>query len=218
MSQKSLNLILIICAAVFAVLAIALLVVGILHDPDNTFTKIVLIVASVISFAVVGELVYMLSITNSVTPNYFLYDSKAKRNVSVNALNVNVVNARMANYFSNYATSEGKLWTEGVLASPTLDMPDEFKPVVAYKLLLDLATFDKENGWKCFEVASVETVDFICTSLEMNGENEIATNLRMMKAVQPFQIKYVRDYLISNKAYLQAKMMRYVRENIKKFQ
>ena len=85
------------------------------------------------------------------------------------------------------------------------------------ELLFDLADRDIEKGWKCFELASVETVDFICRGLEMNGENEIAGNLRKMKAIQPFQIKYVRDYLVSNANYLQTKMMMYVRDNIEKF-
>ncbi len=218
MSQKTLNLILYISIAVFAVLAVVLLICGIVHDGEHVFTKVVLIVAAALSFVVTGELAYMLFISNSVTPNYFLYDANAKRNISVNALNINIVNSRMVNYFSNFATSEGKLWTDKVLEDPELDMADEFKPIVAYKLLIDLAQMDQESGWKCFENASAETVAFVCAGLEMNGEKEIAENLMKMKAVHPFQVKYVRDYLISNKAYLQTKMMRYVRENIKKFQ
>ncbi len=218
MSQKNLNLILIIAAVFFAVLAVALLVVGILYDAEHLFTKIMIIVVAVLSFALAGELVYMLTISGNVTPNYFLYDPKTKRNVSVQSLNLQMVNARMNRYFSKYASSEGKLWTEGVLDDVNLEMEDEFKPIVAYKLLFDLAQMDQESGWKCFELATPETVGFVCAGLEMNGEDEIAKNLQMMKAVQPFQIKYVRDYLISNKAYLQTKMIRYVRDNIEKFQ
>jgi hypothetical protein len=218
MSQKNLNLILLIASIFFAVLAIVLLIVGIVYDGDHTFTKIMIIVVAVLSLALAGELAYMLVKSNNTTPNYFLYDSKTKKNLPVQSLNVQMINSRMNRYFSSFAESEGKIWTDGILDDANIDMGDEFKPVVAYKLLLDLAVMDQENGWKCFEVASEQTVGFVCDSLEMNGEDEIAKNLRLMKAVQPFQIKYVRDYLISNKSYLQTKMLRYVRDNIEKFQ
>jgi hypothetical protein len=136
----------------------------------------------------------------------------------VEKLTFQVVNGRMNRFFSNYAPSEGKIWTDGILESPDLDMGDQFKPMVAYKLLYDLAVMDVEKGWRCFEVASVGTVEFVCRSLEMNGDNEVAGNLRMMKNAQPFQTRYVRDYLVSNKGYLQARMFKYVRANIDIFQ
>ena len=155
----------------------------------------------------------MLWITGTVKPNYFLYDARTKKNVPLQKLTPQVINNRMNRYFAEFAPSEGKLWTDGILEDPELDMSDAFRPVVSYKLLLDLAVMDQEKGWKCFEIATDATVDFICCGIEMNGEDEIAKNLRLMKAVQPFNVKYVRDYLINNKAYLQAKMFRYVRDN-----
>ena len=124
----------------------------------------------------------------------------------------------MSRYFAGYASSEGKIWTDGILDDEALDMADEFKPIVSYKLLFDLAHMDIESGWKCFELASVQTVDFICNGLEQNGDDEIANNLRLMKTAIPFQIKFVREYIVSNKKYLQGRMFRYVIDNIEKFQ
>ena len=177
-----------------------------------------MIIVAVLSLALAGELAYLRWISGDSHPNYFLYDSRAKKNIPVQKLTFQAVNNRMNRFFAGYAPSEGKIWTDGILENPYLDMADEFKPVVAYKLLFDLAQMDVEKGWKCFEMASVATVDFVCKGLEQNGETEVAKNLRMMKAAQPFQIKYVRDYLVSNKAYLQSKMFKYVRDNIDKFQ
>ena len=218
MNRKTFNLILIIAGAVFAVLAVVLFIVGIVYDGDHAFTKVMLIIVSVLSLALAVELAYLWWISNDKNPNYFLYDSRTKRNVPVEKLSFQVVSGRMNKYFSNFAPSEGKIWTDKILDDPNLDIGEEFKPLVAYKLLYDLAAMDVEKGWKCFEVASVETVEYICRGLEKNGDKEVANNLRMMKTAQPFQIKYVRDYLISNKGYLQAKMFKYVRANIEKFQ
>ena len=218
MDQKKLNLILTISAAVFAVLFVALLICGIAIEFTYTFTKVMMIIVAIVSLALAAELAFIVWFGGKGDkPNYFLYDASIKKNVSVDKLTVQVINRRMERYFSEFAPSEGKLWTDAILENPELDMEDAFKPLVAYKLLFDLADRDIENGWKCFEMASPATVDFICRGLEMNGENEIAGNLRKMKAIVPFQVKYVRDYLVSNANYLQTKMLMYVRDNIEKF-
>ena len=218
MNKKNFNLILLIAAAVFAVVAIVLLVVGITYDADHIFTKVMVFVVAGLSLALAAELVYLRFISEDRQPNFFLYDSKSKKNMPLEALTFAVVNNRMNRFFANYASSEGKIWTEGILDNPQLDMPDEFKPLVAYKLLFNIAHTNVDGGWKCFEVSSIQTVEFICKGLEQNGDKELAKNLRMMKSAQPFQISYVKEYLVNNKAYLQSKMLRYVRENIAKFQ
>ena len=218
MNRKTFNFILIIAGAVFAVLAVVLFIVGIVYDGDHVFTKTMLIIVSVLSLALALELAYLWWISDDKKPNYFLYDSRSKKNVPVEKLSFQVINGRMNRYFSSFASSEGKIWTDKILDDPTVDIGNEFKPLVAYKLLYDLAAMDVENGWKCFEVASVDTVEYICRGLEMNGDGEVAKNLRLMKTAQPFQIKYVRDYLVNNKGYLQARMFKYVRANIDKFQ
>ena len=219
MNRKNFDLILKIACACFAVIAVVLFVFGIIYDGDHVLTKILMIVVAVLSLALAGELAYLAWFSdNGDVPNYFLYDSNTKKNVTVDKLTLPVVSKRMDRYFSNYAPSEGKLWTDKVLENPELDMDDAFKPLVAYKLLFDLADRDMEKGWKCFELASYETVDFVCRALEMNGEDEVAGNIRKMKQVQPFQVKYIRDYLVSNRDYIQTKMMMYVRDNIDRFQ
>ena len=218
MNQKKLNLVFLIVSAVFAVLAIILIVVGILYNTEHLFTKIMIFVVAALSLALAGELFYLRYISIDRKPNYFLYDSKKRKNINVQDLTFAMVNNKMSRYFAGYASSEGKIWTDGILDDEALDMADEFKPIVSYKLLFDLAHMDIESGWKCFELASVQTVDFICNGLEQNGDDEIANNLRLMKTAIPFQIKFVREYIVSNKKYLQGRMFRYVIDNIEKFQ
>ncbi len=218
MNQKKLNMILMIASIFFAVVAVVLLIVGIVYDGDHTLTKVLMLVIAFLSFALAAELFYLRWLSVGGKTNYFLYDTATKRNISVEQLNAQTVHAKMNRYFSAFAPSEGKLWTDGILDSPELDIADEFKPIVAYKLLFDLADRDMDKGWKCFEAASVQTVDFICRGLELNDENEFAENIRKMKEMHPFQIQYVRDYLVKNKDYMQTKMLMYVRNNISKFE
>ncbi len=216
MNQNRLKLILAITSGIALVAAILLFVFGI-FVVQSIATKVVMIIAAVLSLALALEVLYLFFMSSDSRPNYFLYDNRQGRNVSVQKLTFQMINAKMNRYLSAFAPSEGKLWTDRVLEKPDLEMPDEFKPLVAYKLLFDLAEHDSENGWKCFEIASVETVGFLCDALEMNGDEEMAQNLRQMKAATPINLKYIRDYLVRNRQYLKEKMRRYVYENIQKF-
>lgn len=216
MNQNRLKLILGVTSGVALLAAILLFVLGI-TVVQSIATRVVMIIASVLALALALEVLYLFFMSGDTHPNYFLYDSRQARNISVQKLTFQTINVKMNRYLSNYASSEGKLWTDRILDNPNLDMNDSFKPLVAYKLLFDLAEHDSENGWKCFELASVETVSFLCAALEMNGDEEMGQNLRQMKAATPINLKYVRDYLVRNRQYLKEKMRRYVFDNIQAF-
>ena len=216
MSQKKLKLILFIASVILVVVGVVLLVFGCIYD-ENIFTKVVMILVSVLSIVLSGELAYLLVLMNDVRPNYFLYDNKIKRNISVQKLTFEDIAVRMNRYFSHYASSEGKIWTDRVLDNPALDMTDEFKPVVAYKLLYDLAEKDVDAGWACFDLASDKTVEFICRALEQNADNDMANTLRSIKHSQPLNTQYLRTFLVKNRKYLKSRMFRYVYDNIRLF-
>ena len=219
MSQSKLKLFFGIGAIAFAVLFVVLLLVGLLAiSPDNALlVKVLVIIIAVLCLFIAAELGYMYLIENESAPNYFLYNGQTKRNIPVQKLNFQIINGRMNRYLAGYASSVGKLWTDRVLDNPYLEMEDKFKPAVAYKLLYDLAEKDTEVAWSCFELASEETVDFLCAALEMNDDAEIAKNLRGMKAAHPLNVKQVRDYLVNNRNYLKSKLCHYIYDNIRLF-
>ncbi len=211
---------------VFLAICIALGVVGVIllgvglfaiSFDDAAFFKVMVIVVSLLCVLAAAEFGYMYYIENDVKPNFFLYDPQTKRNISLEKMDFNVINRKMNGYLRGFAASEGRLWTDRVLEDPNLRMADEFKPAVAYRLLFGLADKDMDQGWKCFELASVETVNFICDALDANGDTEVSRTLRHLKAANPMNLKYVRDYLVNNKSYLRTKLCNYVYDNISKF-
>ena len=214
--QKKIKGIIGIASIVAAVLFVVLLVVGIIYK-GGILSKTLLIVISVLCLALTAELLYLYILLGDTKPNYFLFDPNTNRNMSAQKLNFQLVNSRMNKYLSGFASTEGKIWTEGVFDNPELDIDETFKPLIGYKLLFDLAERDFDAGWKCFGLASDTTVHFIASAIEMNGEDEVAKNIRDLKAVKPTNLKYVRDYLVSNRKYLQTKMYQYVVGNIDKF-
>ena len=161
MEQKKLRIILLVASCVFALIAIALLVFGIVYD-RSTLGKTLLIAAALLVFLLAGEIGYLYILSKDDTkPNYFLYNPKTNKNIPVQKMTFAMINTRLETYLAAYAPSEGKLWTERVFDNPYLDMGDEYKPLVAYKLLFDLALRDTEVGWNCFEAASNETIEFL---------------------------------------------------------
>ena len=219
MKQNKLKLGFGIAAGVFALVAVVLLLVGILavDFARAGVVKVMLFIIAALCLALAAELFLFGWKELGGVPNFFLYDHQTKRNIPVQKLNFQTINGRMNRYLATYAPTEGKLWTDRALDDQYLNMAEVYKPAVAYKLLYSLAEKDMEQGWKCFELASDETVEFICVALEMNNDMEMASTLRQMKASKPLNLKYVRDYIVTKRSYLKNKLSRYVYDNIQSF-
>lgn len=219
MNRDSLKKIFKAVCIVMAVLAVVVLVLGLvaIDGDEMPFLKAMVIIIALLCGALAAEFGYMYHIENEVKPNYFLYDPQTNKNMPLQKMTFDVINRRMGRYLAGYAQSEGRIWMDGVLDNHNLDMEDKFKPAVAYKLLFNLADKDVDAGWRCFELASVDTVEFICAALDSNGDTEVARTLRHLKGSSPVNMKYVRDYLVNNKSYLRTKLCNYVYDNINRF-
>ena len=217
MNQKKLKNLFLTIAVLAAIVAFVLLMVVVTTDIQFPVVKGALVAVVVLAFILAGEFFFLYYIENEVKPNYFLYDENTRKNIPVQKMGFDVINRKMNRYLSAYASSEGALWTDRILERPDLDMENKFKPAVAYRLLFGLADKDVDKGWSCFEKASYETVEFICSALDSCGDTEVARTLRHLKAANPINLKYVRDYLVNNKAYIRTKLCNYVYDNINKF-
>ena len=215
MDRNKLKWILIAATALALVITVVLFLLGIMLEL-GTLPKVVLLIMAAVGRALTAELGYFTYLMTDSDPNYFLYDHKSRRNIAVQKLTFQMINSRMNRVLSGYAASEGKLWNERVLDNPYLEMPEEFKPLVAYKLLFGLADKDAEAGWKCLENASDETLAFIYAGLRLNGDDQLADCLAELLA-RPVDMARARDYLVRNKRYLQGKMTKYVIDNVDKF-
>jgi hypothetical protein len=216
MNRDTLKILLGVATIFFLIVSIVLFVLGFALDL-SVLPRIILIIIAALALLLSVELGYFTFLLIDKNPNYFLYNAKAKRNISVQKLTFATVNARMNRYLSGYATSEGKIWNERVLDNPYLEMEEQFKPLVAYKLLFGLAEKDAEAGWRCLENASDDTVHFICEGLRANNDNDFASALENLMAQKPVNIRVIRDYLVRNKRYVQNKMLKYTVANIEKF-
>lgn len=217
MSQNKLKMIFGIGAIISAVVSIALFLIAFLAVGDQAFLKTTMIIVAAVCAVLCAEFAWMFWAEKDDKQNFFLYNPQTGRNMPVQKLSFQVVNGRMNRFLSAYASGESKLWTDRVFDNPYLEMADHYKPAVAYKLFFDLAERDAEIGWRCFEAASEETVDFLCAALDQNEDYEMAKTIRMMKKSKPMNLKQVRDYLVNNRNYLKGKLFRYVHDHIQLF-
>lgn len=216
MDNEKKRLLVLIGAVAAALLFVVFLIIGIAYS-GGAFAKTVLILISVLVLALALELAYIFILSQNVVPNYFLFNGNLNRNMPLDKLTFQVIDVRMNRYLSGYATSEGKLWTDKILDDPAIKMEEHYKPLVAYKLLFDLAERDIDAAWKCFELASAQTVEFIAAGLEACGDGEFAKALRKIKSTTPVDLARLRDLLLKNKKYLQGRIFKYVKQNIAKF-
>ena len=216
MNRNTLKIALGISTVFFTIVAIVLFILGVTLEL-STLPRVILIIVAILSLILAAELGYFTYLLVDRKPNYFLYNTQTKRNISVQKLTFQMINSRMNRFLSGYATSEGKFWNDRVLDDPYLDMEEIFKPLVAYKLLYGLAANEAEAGWRCLENASDDTMTFICKALRSNGDGDFASAIESIMKQKPVNIRMIRDYLIRNKKYVSNKMFRYVCENIDKF-
>ena len=216
MNQNNLRKIFIAVCAALGIVGIALLCVG-LFVVEIAFFKVMTIIIALLFVLAAAEFGYMAAIEKEVKPNFFLYDAQAKKNIPLEKMDFNVINRKLNGYLRTLGASEGKLWTDCILENSATNIEDKFKPAIAYRLLFGLADKDIDQGWKCFDIASAETVEFICRALDANGDTEVSRTLRHLKAANPVNLKYVRDYLVNNKSYLRTKLCNYVYDNISLF-
>ncbi len=216
MNRKTFKILLWAATAFFALVAVALLVVAIAWVP-LMFFKVMMIIIAVICLLLAVEIGYFALLTSDSKPNYFLYNSQTKRNISVQKLTFEAVDARMNKFLGRYAASEGAVWNDRILDNPYLEIPVEFAPLVAYKLLYGLAERDSEAGWKILANASDDTVKYICKAIGHANDTVFANTISAKMAEKPVNMKLIRDYLVKNKRYIKARMMKYVIDNIEKF-
>ena len=182
-----------------------------LSPSSSAFQKFLLILATLVALGMAALIVWLRFLSEDREPNYFLYDPKIRKNRPVEELTFAHVNERMSAFLSRQSASEAQFWSDFYLETQCrFGRGGIFRPLVAYKLLYDLADEDSEAGWRLFLNARNETVSFLCASLAKSGDTEMAKVLQYLKVTYPRDAQKVRNYLVGNRSYLQSRMVKFV--------
>ena len=214
--QKKLVLVLAAVMVLLAILGALLLKVGM--TTPHPFKKVCYILCAIAVLVLVALLGYLLYLSRDKEPNYFLYNRDAGKNIAPEELRFATVNEKMSMYVSvNFENSE-KLWLGNAWhIGDRFGANGEYRGLVAYKMLYDLAANDKADHWDYFSRASAETVVNMCDALTRSGERNLAQKLIYIKQHCGAEITPLRSLILGNKKYLAGKMVTLVRRNIEWF-
>ncbi|MBQ9416241.1 MAG: hypothetical protein IJU20_05325 [Clostridia bacterium] len=186
---------------------------------EVTVVKVFAILFGIILLILMVLCLYYTFLECESMPNYFLYDKKKKRNIQPDKLTFDIVNSRMSFFVSRIAQGRASaLWTGDVLQhEERFDKNHVYMPLVAYKMLYDLAEENSDRGWAMFENCTDENLKVILYALRSNGEEDMVRVLKYLKENLSHDYSRVSDYIIGNRKYIQKRMYGYVRRNLDAF-
>ena len=91
-----------------------------------------------------------------------------------------------------------------------------YRPLAAYKMLIDLGEADSDGAWRCFCAAAPETVKWIADTLKPLEPN-MTKDLLAVKARFGNDPAKVRGFVLHNLKYLRARAMQYTVRSIDSF-
>ena len=187
-------------------------------NADATYKRVLEIVISCLMIVLSLLVVYYLYITRDAEPNFFLFDRAKKRNIPVENLTFTIVNERMSFFLTMVCESVEQLWQNNVLESDRkLGYRRVYRPLLAYKMLYDLADKNIAAYWDLLFAADKATVNSLCGALEQGGEQEMVKAFRYIMENYRDNPEKIKDFVCGNMRYIRGRMLGYIKRNIELF-
>ena len=150
--------------------------------------------------------------------NFFLYDRKLKKDIPMDDLTVARVRERLVMHMSLFR-HKGKLYIGDLFDSKTMIAPEILKPLFCYELLCEIADENGANA-SVFLSFGIECAEIFSKYLASNDDHELALKIKgyfFAYANDKTVSGEFREYIVSKKEHIEAKMLGYVKSNIEKF-
>ena len=215
--KKQLSLIVSVVGVLSLIGAILLFVLAV-PRADAAYKRVLEILIAVLMLALVGLSAFYVYVTRDAEPNFFLFDRAKKRNIPVENLTFTIVNERMSFFLTMVCESVDQLWQEDVLESDRkLGFRRVYRPLLAYKMLYDLADKGIETYWELLFEAKPATIQSLCSALEQGGEREMVKAFRYIMENYRENPEKIKDFVCGNMRYIRGRMLSYIKRNIELF-
>ena len=216
-SKKMIPLIMAVVGILTFVGAVLILCLAV-PKADAAYKTVLEVVIACLMILLSLLIVAYLWITRDAEPNFFLFDRAKKRNIPVENLNFTIVNERMSFFLTMVCESAEQLWQEDVLESDRkLGYRRVYRPLLAYKMLYDLADKDIATYWNLLFNAKQKTVESLCSALEQGGEQEMVKAFRYIMENYRDNPEKIKDFVCGNMRYIRGRMLGYIKKNIEMF-
>ena len=215
--KKKLPLIMAIAAVVSFIGAVLMFIFPVLQS-TVTYKRTFGIIIMILMLALSALAVFYLWLGRDKEPNFFLFDRQKKRNISVDDLTFTVANERLSFLLTAVSESVEELWSENVLENELkLGYRRVYRPLIAYKMLYDLADKNIESYWSYLENATPETVASIADALSQAGEKEMPKAFTFIMENYRSDSEKIRSFVCGNAKYVRGRIMAYIKRNIELF-
>lgn len=189
-----------------------------LPNADVAYKRVLTAVIAVLMLIMTLLIGVYLYVTRDAEPNFFLFDRVKKKNISVDNLTFQIVNERMSFFQTLVCNSPEQLWQNDILDNNVkMGYRKVFRPLLAYKMLYDLADKDIATYWDLLFHASEGTINSLCSALEQGGEKDMVKAFRYIMENQRENPAKIKEFVTGNMRYIRGRMLGYIKRNIELF-
>ncbi len=215
--KKKLPLIMAIAAVVCLIGAILIFIFPV-ANADAGYKSVIGTIIAVSMILIALLIATYLWLCRDSEPNFFLFDRKKKRNMDVDALTFKFANERLTFLLTTISQSTEELWTTDVLENElNLGFRKVYRPLIAYKMLYDLADKNLDDYWDYLIKATPETVQSIAKALTQGGETEMVKVFTFIMQNYREDPAKIRNFIIGNQKYIRGRIMTYIKRHIELF-
>ena len=215
--KKKLPVIMAVAAVVAFIGAILMFIFPVLQATE-TYKRVFGIIIMLLMLAFCGLAVLYLWLGRDTEPNFFLFDRQRKRNIPLDDLTFKFANERLSFLLTTVSQSPEELWREDVLENELkLGYRKIYRPLIAYKMLYDLADKNIDSYWEYLLTATPETILSIARALEQAGETEMVKAFVFIMENYRGEPAKIRNFVLGNQKYIRGRIMAYIKRNIELF-
>lgn len=184
----------------------------------SALLSVCLIVLIVLFLAAAIALLFLAKKEHLGDVHYFLYHPETRRTMSRSALNEKLLRERVSLYLSAFGRTPLSLWDEIPHDLRTeLRVEPQFRPVIAYSMLLALSDCKEEQIAAAFEQADDVAVSYVCKALSDAEDGELAAYLFDLKKTKGGNAALVTPFFKKNAPRFSARALRYIQKNFDAF-
>lgn len=185
---------------------------------DATYKKVMGGIIACLMIVLAALIFFYLWLCRDTEPNFFLFDRQKKKNVDVDDLTFKMANERLTFLLTTVSESVEELWTQDVLENELkLGYRKVYRPLIAYKMLYDLADKNVEDYWDLLIKSTPETVNSISKALAQAGETDMIKAFRFIMQNYREEPSKIRNFVIGNQKYIRGRIMAYIKRHIELF-
>ena len=165
-----------------------------------------------------GVILYLSHRAKGARINYFLYDRQRELFLSKKDLSFDVVNEGVESYLSDYVEQVVDLWSEiPKNLRMQLDVDVAFRPLIAYRMMLELSERGAEEILPRFLKADERIIAYLCRAIKEGGDRDMADYVFELKRHVDRDRDRVSVFFRKNRRGFQERMLRYTERHINDF-